>query len=63
MERDYIVQLSEAYDRFFAEYDETPLLRVKTDLLNLVRDRDARAHVIGAIRAALAGYEQQPLLT
>ncbi len=62
MDRDYIEGLREAYDRFFAEYSESPLLAVETDTLNLVRDAEARAHVIGTIRAALAGYQQRSLI-
>jgi deoxyadenosine/deoxycytidine kinase len=62
MERAYIAGLHEAYDRFFADYAEAPLLAIETDALNLVRDSDARAHVLGTIRAALAGYQQQSLI-
>lgn len=62
MERQYIVDLRDAYDQFFADYTETPLLTVATDALNLVRDPSARAQVIGQIRAALTGYKQPSLL-
>ena len=62
MDRGYIEQLRETYERFFASYTETPLLAVETDTLNLVRDAEARADLIGTIRAALAGYQQQSLL-
>jgi deoxyadenosine/deoxycytidine kinase len=62
MDRQYIADLRDAYDGFFAGYSETPLLTVTTDALNLVRDPQARSHVVGQIRAALAGYQQPPLL-
>jgi deoxyguanosine kinase len=62
MDQRYISDLRDAYESFFAAYDETPLLVVETDALNLVRDRDARAHVTSQIRAALAGYSQPTLL-
>ncbi|CAA9279573.1 MAG: Deoxyadenosine kinase @ Deoxyguanosine kinase [uncultured Chloroflexia bacterium] len=62
MDRGYIEQLRQTYDRFFSTYVETRLLAVETDTLDLVRDADARAHVIGAIRATLEGYEQQSLV-
>jgi deoxyadenosine/deoxycytidine kinase len=62
MERQYIADLRDAYDQFFATYTETPLLTVATDALNLVRDPAARAQVVGQIRAALAGYQQPQLL-
>ncbi|HSH77227.1 MAG TPA: deoxynucleoside kinase [Herpetosiphonaceae bacterium] len=63
MDRRYIEQLRQAYDRFFSTYVETRLLAVETDALDLVRDPDARAHVVGAIRATLEGYQQQSLVT
>lgn len=62
MDRQYIADLRDAYDGFFASYTETPLLTVATDALNLVRDPQARAQVVGQIRAALAGYQQPSLL-
>jgi deoxyguanosine kinase len=61
IERQYIADLHTAYESFFATYSATPLLTITTDMLNLVRDLDARTNVIGQIRAALAGYEQTPL--
>jgi deoxyguanosine kinase len=62
MDRGYIEQLHEAYTRFFAEYAETPVLEIETDMLNLVRDEAARSHTFGMIRAALEGYQQRSLL-
>lgn len=62
MDRQYIADLRDAYDAFFASYSETPLLTVATDALNLVRDPQARTQVVGQIRAALMGYQQPSLL-
>ncbi|MBV9791977.1 MAG: deoxynucleoside kinase [Chloroflexi bacterium] len=62
MDRQYIADLRDSYEEFFAGYSETPLLTIATDALNLVRDPQARAQVVGQIRAALAGYQQSPLL-
>lgn len=62
MDRDYIEGLREAYDQFFSTYSEAPLLAIETDALNLVRDAEARAHVLGTIRATLEGYQQQSLI-
>ncbi|WP_029214966.1 deoxynucleoside kinase [Kallotenue papyrolyticum] len=62
MDRQYISDLRDAYEEFFARYTATPLLTIATDTLNLVRDPQARAQVIGQIRAALAGYAQPTLL-
>lgn len=61
MDRQYIADLRDAYDAFFAAYDESRLIVVETDALNLVRDAQARAHVLGQIEAALAGYRQPGL--
>jgi deoxyguanosine kinase len=63
MERDYLARLRDTYDAFFASYTDAPLLPIETDTLNLVRDPDARAHVLGTIRVTLEGYRQQPLVT
>jgi deoxyguanosine kinase len=63
MGRDYLARLRDAYDAFFASYTDAPLLPIETDTLNLVRDPDARAHVLGTIRVTLEGYRQQPLVT
>lgn len=62
MDRHYISDLRDAYEAFFAAYTDTPLLVIETDALNMVRDREARAYVMGQIRAALAGYSQPTLL-
>ena len=62
MDRQYIADLRDAYDSFFAHYTDTPLLTIGTDALTLVRDPGARAQVVGQIRAALRGYKQPSLL-
>lgn len=62
MERAYIAHLREAYERFFAHYTDTPVLRIETDALDLAHDPQARTLVFGAIRAALDGYRQEPLV-
>ena len=62
MDPRYIEQLRQAYDRFFSSFTDTQLLTVETDALDLVRDAQARTRIVGAIRAALEGYEQQPLV-
>lgn len=63
MERDYIAALQEAYDRFFAEYTEAPVLRLDTDGVDIVNDLDARADVVSRVRSALQGESLQlPLL-
>jgi deoxyguanosine kinase len=59
MDWGYITALRATYDAFFATYDQTPLLSIETDALDLVRDPAALAYVIGLVRAALAGYRQQ----
>jgi deoxyguanosine kinase len=61
MDWGYISAVREAYDSFFATYDQTPLLPIETDSLDLVRDPQALAYIIGLVRAALAGYRQQGL--
>lgn len=62
MDRGYIAALSHAYDQFFASYTETPVVKIDTNNLDLVRDVAAQQQVIGMLRAALAGYEQRSLV-
>ena len=62
MSRAYIEDLRAAYERFFATYNEAPVLSIDTNDLNLVSDMQARARVIGQVRAALhEGVVQRPL--
>lgn len=62
MSRDYIADLRKAYERFFVEYREAPVLIIDTDQLNWVSDPEALAHVVGQVRMALEdGFEQRQL--
>jgi len=62
MSRAYIEDLRAAYERFFATYNEAPVLDIDTNHLNLVSDMEARARVIAQVRAALhEGMVQRPL--
>ncbi len=63
MDRDYIRELSEAYERFFEHYTQSPVLTLDTDNLNYVRNSDDFNFVLERVRSALrhAPY-QQPLL-
>jgi len=62
MERRYIEQLWDAYERYFGAYVETPLLAVDTDALDFVR-RPADLDVLERqIRARLALGVYQPAL-
>src|SRR5947199_318055 len=42
MERPYIERLSQVYESFFDTYSESPLLKIETDDLDLVRDVKAQ---------------------
>jgi deoxyguanosine kinase len=62
MSWEYIDRLCTAYERFFADYTETPMLAVDTDSLDYVRNEEALAFVVGRVRSVLAeGDHQQPL--
>jgi len=63
MDRDYIRELSEAYERFFEHYTQSPVLTLDTDNLNYVRNSDDFNLVLERVRSALrqAPY-QQPLI-
>jgi len=52
--RDYIVDLSRAYDQFFATFQGARLLVLDTDCLNVVRNPSDLQDVCTRIRAALA---------
>jgi len=63
MERGYIEALQTAYDRFFTEYDQAPVLILDTDGVDIVNDLTARVEVIGRVKSALQGeHVQLPLL-
>jgi NTP pyrophosphatase (non-canonical NTP hydrolase) len=53
MEPGYLDDLRLAYDRFFAEYTEAPVLTLDTDNLDIVQDVDARSEVIAKVKTAL----------
>jgi len=61
IERQYIADLHAAYETFFATYTHTPLLAIATDMLDIVRNVQARTHVYSQIQTALAGYQQLTL--
>ena len=58
MARTYIEQLSEVYARFFESYNESALLKLETDHLDLVQDAGAQDEVISRISAALSESTQ-----
>ncbi len=53
MERGYLDDLRQAYDRFFAGYAEAPVLVLDTDGVDIVRDMDARAEMVARVKTAL----------
>jgi deoxyadenosine/deoxycytidine kinase len=63
MARDYIDDLRLAYERFFADYDQAPLLTIDTTDLDFVGNPEDRRYVVGMVRTALQhGPLQQALL-
>ncbi len=62
MDRDYIDALRQAYERFFAEYGETPVLPVDTNRLNFVTNPEDFSTIVGQVRSVLQnGVVQQRL--
>ncbi len=62
MSRDYITDLRKAYETFFTDYRDAPVLSIDTDNLNWVGDPEALSYVVGRVRAALEdGFEQRRL--
>jgi deoxyadenosine/deoxycytidine kinase len=62
MSRDYIADLRNAYEDFFTDYPDAPVLSIDTDGLNWVSDPEALSYVVGRVRAALEdGFEQRRL--
>jgi deoxyadenosine/deoxycytidine kinase len=59
---EYIDELRLAYEHFFQEYVEAPVLTIDTDDLDFVRSEEDRRHVIGLVRAALERGEIQQAL-
>ena len=62
MSRQYIDELRQAYDRFFADYDQAPVLNVEFSALDFVGNQEDRRTIVGLVRNALQqGAYQQPL--
>ncbi len=53
MERDYIDDLRQAYEHFFTDYDQAPLLTIDTSELDFVLSAEDRRYVVGMVRTAL----------
>ncbi len=53
MSRAYLDDLRLAYDRFFADYANAPVLVLDTDGLDIVRNPEIRAEVVAKVRSAL----------
>jgi NTP pyrophosphatase (non-canonical NTP hydrolase) len=51
-----------AYERFFSDYTDAPVLAIDTDDLNWVSDPEALALVVGRVRMALEDGFEQPQL-
>ena len=62
MDRDYIDKLRCAYERFFANYADTPSLVIDTNALNFVQNPDDLAKISNQIRSALGLLPHQPAL-
>ncbi len=62
MERDYIAQLGQAYDEFYAHYTLAPVLTIDSNRLDFVRNSEDLRTIIDRIRAKLElGARQYPL--
>jgi deoxyadenosine/deoxycytidine kinase/NTP pyrophosphatase (non-canonical NTP hydrolase) len=62
MSRDYINRLRLAYERFFTNYADAPVLTLDTGDLNYVGNEEALVYVVSRVRSALAeGDYQRPL--
>jgi len=53
MSRAYLDDLRLAYDRFFADYAEAPVLVLDTDGLDIVRNPEMRAEVVAKVKSTL----------
>jgi deoxyguanosine kinase len=60
MDREYIDTLRQAYDRFFAEQQDIPVLAIDTNDLNFVTNADDFAAISGQIRSFLQEGVFQP---
>ncbi|HEY53736.1 MAG TPA: deoxynucleoside kinase [Caldilineae bacterium] len=62
MDRAYIDALRIAYDAFFLDYNQAPVLTIDTNDIDFVRSTRDRDHIIGLVRTALEhGPVQQAL--
>ena len=62
MDRDYMEAVRMAYERFYANYDQVPVLPIVTDKLDFVHNPQDLTQVVGRIKAALEqGIHQRPL--
>jgi deoxyguanosine kinase len=63
MSRDYINNLKIAYEHFFADFRDAPMLRIDTSALNFVGNQEHFLAILDRIRAQLGlGAIQSPLL-
>jgi deoxyguanosine kinase len=53
MSRSYLDDLRLAYDRFFTDYTDAPVLVLDTDGLDIVRNPEIRAEVVAKVKSAL----------
>lgn len=62
MDRQYIDDLRHAYERFFADYQETPLLILDTNQIDFVKNLDDLNQIVARMRAELGLLPSQPSL-
>jgi deoxyguanosine kinase len=63
MERGYIDELNQEYNRFFSKaYDHTPVLTIPTDNLNIIQNPGHVAYIENRIRENLGLHPYQPSL-
>lgn len=62
MDRRYIDDLRHAYERFFAAYQETPLLVLDTNQIDFVKNLDDLNQIVARMRAELGLLPSQPAL-
>lgn len=58
----YMDDLRQAYERFFADYDQAPLLTIETNDLDFVSEPEDRRRVVTLVRNALQHGVYQPAL-
>lgn len=62
LSRQYLADVMQAYDAFFATYNQAPVLTIDTNNLNFVRNAEDLAYVLERIKSALGtGTHQRPL--